>query len=118
MAWLLLTGAGPALFAAVIVAWASGLWWVPRAMRRRLAHLPHRQVTVEFTAADLVFQTATERLQVVWSELKEVRALPHFWLLCLKGGAEIPLPREAVSEQALASLRSSASPGVFSPAAV
>lgn len=106
------------MFAAVIVAWVSGLWWVPRTIRRRLAHLPHRQVTVEFTTADLVFQTATERLQVVWSELKEVRVLPHFWLLCLRGGAEIPLPREAVSEQALASLRIAAPPGMFPPAAV
>lgn len=113
--WLLLTGTAPVLFALVVIGWGGALFWAPIAMRRRLAHLPHRQVTVEFNASQLAFQTATERLEVAWSEVKVVRPLPRFWLLCLKGGAEIPLPREVVSDQALAGLRAAA-PAAFSRA--
>jgi hypothetical protein len=41
---------------------------------------------------------------VAWSELREIRRLRGFWLLCLRSGAQIPLPREALSPEALSLL--------------
>jgi hypothetical protein len=87
-------------------------------VKRRLNHLPHREVVVELTASHLGFQTATERLQVGWTELKAVKALPSYWVLVLKAGSEIPVPRAVVSSSALAMLRALAPPGAFPPSAV
>ena len=74
--WLLLTGLSPAILIVLVIGWAAGLWWIQHAVTRRLNHLPHREVVVELTASHLGFQTATERLQVGWTELKAVKALP------------------------------------------
>jgi hypothetical protein len=108
--WLWLVGAGTplALFAVLLVGWFGMYSWLPRAVTRRLAHLPHRTVTVEFSDATVAFSTATEQLSVAWSELKEVRRLRGFWLLCLRSGAQIPLPGAALPPAALSLLESRA----------
>jgi hypothetical protein len=104
--WLWLVGAGAplALFAVLLVGWFGMYAWLPHAVTRRLAHLPHRTVTVELSDATVAFSTATEQLSVAWSELKEVRRLRGFWLLCLRSGAQIPLPRAALPPEALSLL--------------
>jgi hypothetical protein len=73
---------------------------------------------VEFTPARLIFQTASERLEVAWIELKSIRSLPTFWLICLKGGTQIPLPRAFVSTEALATLQAAAPARAFLAATV
>lgn len=96
----------PVLFGVVVLGWLGALWWFPRAAIRRLVRLPHRHVTVEFSEPNMVFQTATERLEVSWGELKEVKALPNFWLFCLWAGAEIPVPKNLLPQDAVALFRS------------
>lgn len=103
--WVGLTGTPPVLLAIMVIVWAGGLWWAPRAARRKLVRLPNRRVTVELTEAALVLETANERLAVKWIEARELRPLPSFWVLVLGSGAEIPLPREAVSAEAVETLR-------------
>lgn len=103
--WVLATAIGPALYLLLALAWAVGLVWLPHAARQKLAHLPHRRVVVELTESELILQTATERLAVSWSEVKEVRELPSFLVVCLRSGAEVPLPRAALGEEAVAVLR-------------
>jgi hypothetical protein len=107
--WVVLIGACPVLMALVVIGWLAGYWWMPRAVRRRLAHLPHRQVTVDFTTEGLAFQTATERLAVTWSEVKAIDPLPTFWLVRLRSGADIPLPRDAIPGDLLISIQSAVS---------
>jgi len=102
--WLLLSGTGPSLLAIVATGWLTGFWWAPRAMRRRLARLPHRTVTLQCTPASLVFQTATERLELAWSEVALVDQLRSFWLFRLKSGAVIPVPRATMSPDFLAAI--------------
>lgn len=106
--WLWIVGAAVplAIFAVLLIVWFSVYVWLPRAVVRRLAHLPHRQVTVEFSEPTVAFTTATEQLSVAWSELKEIRRLRGFWLLCLRSGAQIPLPREALPPEALSLIES------------
>lgn len=103
--WVLTTAIGPALYLLLASAWAVGLWWLPHATRKKLAHLPHRRVVVELTESELILQTATERLAVSWSEVKEVRELPSFLVVCLRSGAEVPLPRAALPAEAVAALQ-------------
>lgn len=116
--WLLLTGTCPVLITLLAAGWLTGLWWVPRAVRARLAHLPHRQVTIEFTAGGLAFQSATERLVVAWSELLMVRQLPHFWVFELRAGAAVPLPRSLMSAEMEAALRASVPAAIVEGGAV
>ncbi len=108
--WLWIAGAAVplAIFAVLLVVWFGVYAWLPRAVVRRLSHLPHREVTVEFSEATVAFRTATEELSVAWSELKDIRRLRGFWLLCLRSGARIPLPREALPPEALSLLESRA----------
>lgn len=98
--WLLLCGAGPAIWLAALALWLGMAIWAPRAFIAKLSHLPNR--SFELTLADdtVTMRSATERLEVVWSELKELLALPSFFVLKLKGGAELPVPRAALGTEA------------------
>jgi hypothetical protein len=85
-------GVPAALLAAIGVFWLVLYFLLPWQARRRMAHLPHRNIEVRLDDAGIAFQTATERLEVVWSEVRDLRRRPGFWIVCLRAGAEIPLP--------------------------
>ena len=107
--WLLLFwSAAPILFALTLLLWLIMLLVMPRVMVKKLAHLPHRNVLVTLADEQLEIRTAAEQLAVDWSVLDEMRELNNYWVVCLKGGAEIPLMKSAIPEAALAQLRSRA----------
>ncbi len=108
--WIAGTAIPLAVYAVVLVVWFAVYAWLPGAVVRRLAHLPHRRVTVELTETTVGFGTATEQLSVAWSEVKALRRLRGFVLLCLKSGAQIPLPQASLSPEALMMLESRAVP--------
>ena len=68
-------------------------------IRLKLSHLPNRRVRLEASEERLAFRTATELLEVAWSEQKALRRRPTFWIFCLKSGARIPVPAQLVSQQ-------------------
>ena len=99
--WLWWLAALPAgIFAALALGCFAGYLWLPRLARSRIAHLPHRTVQVEVADEHLAFETATERLQVKWNELKSLKRLPSYWVFCLRSGARIPVPIELVNVSA------------------
>jgi hypothetical protein len=103
--WLWWLAGVPALLAVVI----GGIWLVliaivSRSAPRRLERLPHRQVRVGL-GPRVVFETANEHLEVAWSEVKAIRALPSFWVFVLHTGLELPVPRDKLSEAEVAALR-------------
>ena len=103
--WLwLVSGLPPAILIILMLAWSIAWWWLPKAAVQRLAHLPHRRVTVELFDTRLAFQTATERLEVSWEELQALKRLPDFWLIGLRSGARIPVPVGVLSAQAVSIL--------------
>ena len=104
--WVAGTAAPLVVFAVLLIVWFAVYAWLPGAVIRRLRHLSHRTVTVELAEKTVGFGTATEQLSVAWSEVKEIRRLRGFLLLCLKSGAQIPLPREALAPEALMILES------------
>lgn len=81
-----------------------GRWRLPMGAARRLARLPNRHVVVELTDNTLVFQTANERLEVSWDEFANLKRLKSFWLVCLRSGAKIPVPVDALPAEAIAIL--------------
>ncbi len=113
--WAVAAGISPFLLLVVLLIWLAGFWWVPRSVRRRVARLPSREVTVRFDAAGVGFYTALERLDLAWSEVMAVDALPSCWVFRLRAGAQIPVPRSAMTPDLLADLRAilppAASPG-------
>lgn len=107
--WLLLFwSAAPILFALMLLLWLTMLLVMPRLMVRKMAHLPHRNVVVTLEDEQLHIRTAAEQLAVDWSVLDEMRELRNYWVVCLKGGAEIPLMKSAIPEEALFRLRAKA----------
>jgi FtsZ-interacting cell division protein ZipA len=98
--WLILAGAAPALLFALVIFWAIGLWWAPRAAQKKLARHAHRNVTVQLGDDELTITTANERLALKWVEVRELRELPHYLVLVLATNSEIPMPREAVFPEA------------------
>ena len=104
--WLWWLAALPAgMFALLALGWVAGYLWLPRFARSRIAHLPHRTVRVEMADEHLAFETATERLQVKWNELKDLKRLPSYWVFCLRSGARIPVPMELVNVSAATRLQ-------------
>lgn len=103
LAWIAVVP--PVIFAMLFAGWLTAYWWLPRAGRRKIAHLPHRRVVVDLAGETLAFTTATERLEVAWSEVLAIRRLPSYWLFCLRGGAKIPVPAGLLPESAVAALR-------------
>ena len=99
-----IAGIPPAFVVLLGVGWLFYYLWLPRVATSRLAHLPNRHVRVEATEASLSFQTATERLEVLWTELKALKRRPNFWLVCLQSGTRIPIPAALLGSEALALL--------------
>ncbi len=99
-----LAGLAPLIFALLGLGWLLAWLWLPRSAIGRLAHLPHRRVQVDASDTALTFQTATEKLEVNWLELKALTRRPHFWLFCLRAGPRIPVPSTALSADAVALL--------------
>jgi hypothetical protein len=103
--WQALFGVVPALVVLLTVAWFLFGWLVAREAVKKLAHLPHRGVVFAFDAKRLSFRTATEQLEVPRTEVKEVRELPSFVLLRLRGGADLPIPLAALDSSTLDRLK-------------
>lgn len=89
-----------AIVALILLVWLAAYAFLPGLAASRTAHLPHRTVTVALTDPGLAFHTATERLDVDWSEVKAIKRLANFWIVCLKAGTQIPIPLEQLSEDA------------------
>jgi len=98
--WLVLAGAAPVLLLVMAAIFGAGFWWYPRMAQKKLVRLPHRQVTILLADDELTIATANERFELKWITARELRELPHFFVLVLASGSEIPLPREAVSAEA------------------
>jgi hypothetical protein len=104
--WLWWLAALPAaIYLLLGTGWLLARMWLPRVAKARLAHLPNRRVQVEATDAALSFQTARERLEVAWTELKALKRRPNFWLVVLRSGARLPIPAELLSAEAVALLQ-------------
>ena len=99
-----IAGAPPAIFALLTMGWLFAFLWLPRHARSRLAHLPNRHVKVEASSTALAFQTATERLEVAWGELKTFKRRPNFWVIGLRSGARFPIPGGVLSKEAVSLL--------------
>ena len=99
-----IAGVGPVVFVLLGIGWLIYYVWLPRVARTKLAHLPNRQVRVEASDETLSFQTATERLEVAWAELKALKRRPNFWLVGLRSGARIPIPAELLDKDAISFL--------------
>lgn len=97
--WLILSGASPGIFLLLGIFWCVGLWWFPKAAARRLAHLPSRGVMIAFEVDTVAFRTATERLELNWSEISMIQVLAHFWYFQIRAGTEIPVPLSVLSPQ-------------------
>lgn len=100
-----LAGLPMALFVPLWLIWLGAYLLWPGFMRSRLQHLPHRTVILELSAEHISIESATEKLQVRWSELKVIKELPTFWILCFRAGTRVPIPIEAISEPIAARLR-------------
>ena len=87
------------IFSLLGLVWLFFLLWLPNAAIAKRKHLPNRRVRVEASAERLAFRTATELLDVAWSEQKALKRRPTFWIFCLKSGARIPVPAQLVSQQ-------------------
>jgi hypothetical protein len=96
-----IAGLPPLIYALLGLGWVFAFLWLPRAAVSRLAHLPDRGVMVDASESSLSFQTATERLEVAWDELRALKRRPSFWLFCLRSGARIPVPAELLGMDAL-----------------
>jgi len=99
-----LAGLPTVVFALLGAGWVVAYFWLPRKARSRLARLSNRTVRVELSDERLAFETAAERLEVAWGELKALRRRPNFWFICLESGARIPVPVAAVPEDAVTAL--------------
>ena len=109
--WLGWLAAVPvACYAALFAGWLAARWWLPRTGLRKIAHLPHRRVDVDLTDGTLAFATATERLEVAWSEVVAIRQLPSCWLFCLRAGAKLPVPAALLAADAVAAFRARTAP--------
>jgi hypothetical protein len=72
--------------------WLASYFVLPGRAVSRLRHLPHRNVAIHLSAPEITFETATEQLKVVWGEVREIKRHEQFWVICLKAGAQIPVP--------------------------
>jgi len=108
-AWWL-AGLPAAILAVLGLVWLAGYFLLPRQARKRLAHLPHRNVEVHLADAGISFKTATERLEVAWSEVNAIKRRTGFWIVCLRTGTEIPLPVDVLPAEVRSFLESKAPP--------
>lgn len=105
------------IFLLLAVVWLFAYFWLPRVAQAKLAHLPNRLVEVKGNDEVLSIQTANERLEVDWAELKAIKQRPSFCLLCLKSGTRIAIPAERLSAEAIAMLEAKLAAGHDAPAA-
>lgn len=103
--WLILTGSVPAGLIALAAAWALAYWWMPRKAAEKLAHLPHRRVEVRLTPERFCISTATENVQLAWSEISAVDELPSFVVVKARAGGQLPILRAALGEAGLSELK-------------
>ena len=68
-----LAGLPIAIFSLQGLVWLFFLLWLPNAAIAKRKHLPNQRVRVEASAERLSFRTATELLEVAWSELKALK---------------------------------------------
>lgn len=101
-----IAGLPPAIFALLLAGWLLAYLGLPAMSARRLARLAHRQVTVEIGGPVLAIQTAAARLEVNWNELKALKRLPGFCLICLRSGTKIPVPLSVLPPDAITALQS------------
>lgn len=101
-----IAGVPPVAFALMGLGWVVAYLWLPRIAKKRLARLPNRHIMIEMSDSTLSFRTASERLEVAWTELKALRRRPDFWIVCLMSGPRIPIPAAALTGDALALLES------------
>lgn len=100
-----LAGLPAVVFALLGIGWVLSYLWLPRVAKSKLACLPNRRVQVEASEAALSFQTATERLEVAWAELKAFKRRPSFWIVCLRSGTRVPIPAELVTSEAASTFK-------------
>jgi hypothetical protein len=100
-----LAGVPAALFILLWLAWLGAFLVWPRIVRARLKHLPHRTMTLEMGPELIAIASATEKLEVRWSELTTIKELAGFWILCFRAGARVPVPVEAVEASMASCLR-------------
>lgn len=106
--WLIGAGLAPALFALTLM-----LGWLyylaaPRLLRSQVKHLPNRRVTIDFADSAVRVRTASEDLSMAWSAVKGIESLPCFWLLQLRTGTAIPVPKQYLPAETVALLQAKA----------
>jgi hypothetical protein len=96
----------PAAFCFLLGSLVVTCWKAPREAQFRLAHLPDRTVTMEFSDANFVIVSALTRSELDWSRLKSLERFKTYWLLCLEGGSKIPVPLDALPDDAVNMMQS------------
>jgi len=105
--WIWWLSALPVIIYIILGAgWVGAYFWLPHAARSRMSGLPHRIVRVELADEHLAFETAAERLEVAWGELKALKRRPGFLFMCLESGAQIPVPLAEIPVEAIILLES------------
>jgi formate-dependent nitrite reductase membrane component NrfD len=72
---------------------------LPVWLTRRIRHLPHRTVEVVIDDHGIDFATANDRYSAVWSEVVATEQLASLWLLRLRNGAELVLPKDVAGPE-------------------
>ena len=112
--WLIGAGLAPALFALTLMLGLLYHLAAPRLLRSRVKHLPNRRVTIDFADSSVRVRTAIEDLSMAWSAVRGIEALPRFWLLRLRTGAAIPLPKQCLPAETVALLQAKAAGNTLS----
>ena len=96
----------PVAFCFLFGSFVVTCWRAPREAQFRLAHLPHRTVTMEFSDANFVIGNALARSELDWARLASLKRFKSYWLLSLEGGSKIPVPADALPDDAISMIQS------------